>query len=74
MKTILIQQKYKDTLAMFIVWTLIQYMTLHSVEIGANRNQAAKPFLCVNRSPIRYDFWGGTKPILYSVNKAFVFF
>ena len=29
MKTILIQQKYKDTLAMFIEWTLVQYMTLH---------------------------------------------
>ena len=74
MKTILIQQKYKDTLAMFIEWTLIQYITLHSVEIGTSRNHAAKPFLCVNRSPIQYDFWGGTKPIRYIVNKAFVFF
>ena len=43
-------------------------------EIGANRNRAAKPFLCVNRSPIQYDFWGGTNPIRYRVNIPFVFF
>ena len=45
-----------------------------TLEIGANRNRAAKPFLCVNRSPIQYDFWGGTKPIRYRVNIPFVFF
>ena len=29
-----------------------------------------EPFLCVNRSPIRYDFRGGVKAIWYSVNIA----
>ena len=28
------------------------------------------PFLCVNRSPIRYGFRAGTKDIRYSVNVA----
>lgn len=28
----------------------------------------AQVFLCVNRSPIRYDFRGGAKAMRYSVN------
>ena len=30
------------------------------------------PFLCVNRSPNRYDFSGGAKTILHNVNIALV--
>ena len=33
------------------------------------------PFcVCVNRSPIRYDFRAGVKAIKYSVNIAIIFF
>ena len=45
-------------------------------EIGAAQLRSVReiappqPFLCVNRSPIRYDFHGGAKVIRYSVTKA----
>ena len=45
-------------------------------EIGAVQLRSVReiappqPFLCVNRSPIRYDFHGGAKVIRYSVTKA----
>ena len=56
--------------------TPIQYVTLHfRDQRGASslpyRNRAAlSPFLCVSRSPIRYDFRAGTKSIRYSVDIA----
>ena len=41
---------------MFIVWTLIQYMTLHeTLEIGANRNHAATSVLVCKQKP--YPVW-----------------
>ena len=56
--------------------TPIQYVTLYfRDQRGASslpyRNRAAlSPFLCVSRSPIRYDFRAGTKSIRYSVDIA----
>ena len=46
-----------------IVWTPVQYVTLHFRDRrGAaslpHRNRAATIVLCVNRSPIRYEFRG----------------
>ena len=40
-----------------------------------DRVSLKSPFcVCVNRSPIRYDFGAGVKAIKYSVNIAIIFF
>ena len=40
-----------------------------------DRVSLKSPFcVCVNRSPIRYDFRAGVKAIKYSVNIAIIFF
>ena len=50
-------------------------MSLSIFEIGAahlrsvTENLQKSPFLCVNRSPIRFGFRFGVKAIRYSVNK-----
>ena len=36
----------------------------------SQKSRAPQPFLCVNRSPIPYDFRGSAKAIHYSVNLA----
>ena len=54
-------------------------MWLSTVEIGVTQIRSfteiapKSPFLCVNRSPIRYGFRTDAKAILYSVNIALVF-
>ena len=51
-------------------------MWLPHLEIGAAQIRSVteiaptQPFLCMNRSPIRYGFRGGAKAFQYSVNKA----
>ena len=49
-------------------------MSRFTFEIGAAQLRSVteiappQPFLCANRSPIRYGFRGGAKAIRYSVN------
>ena len=51
-------------------------MWLSTLEIGAEQFRSVTeivpkaPFLCVNRSPIRYGLCVGTKGVRYSVNIA----
>ena len=51
-------------------------MSLSTLEIGAEQFRSVteivlkSPFLCVNRSPIRYGLRAGTKVIRYRVNIA----
>ena len=53
-------------------------MSRSTFEIGAAQLRSVTeiarktPFLCANKSPNRYDFQGGAKPIRYSVNIALV--
>ena len=67
-------------------WTAVRYdcyehltkMWLSALEIGAvhlcsiTEIVPSQAILCVNRSPIQYDFCGSTKTIRYSVSKALV--
>ena len=62
-----------------IVWTPLRYLTLYFREIGAAQLPSVteiappEPFLCVKRSPIRYDIRGGAKAIRYSMNTSSIF-
>ena len=53
-------------------------MQLSTLEIGAAQLRSVteiapkSPFLCVNRSPIRYDLRGGATATPYGVNIALV--
>ena len=54
----------------------IRYVTLHFRDLRGAASLAVteiallQPFLYVNRSPVQYDFHGGSKAIRYCVNMA----
>ena len=51
----------------------VEYVHFSTSEIGATQLCAPKsPFLCVNRSHIRYGFLAGVKAIRYGVNIALI--
>ena len=54
----------------------IRYVTLHfrdlrdAASLAVTEIALLQPFLCVNRSPVQYDFHGGAKASRYCVNIA----
>ena len=73
-----IRYGFRDDMKSYLIWCEhpSRDMWLSTLEMGAAQHLAfaeiapKSPFICVNRSPIRYGFCACAKAILYSVNRS----